>query len=124
MQQRAKANPKIEFVWNSEVKEILGDGSIVHGVRLFNNKTNSESNLAISGFFLGIGHSPVTQIFAGQLELDAENYIKVSEDTKTNVAGVFVAGDVKDFKYRQAITAAGMGCMAALDCEKWLEANS
>ncbi len=121
MQQRAKANEKIKFIWNSEVVEILGDEKVVTGLKLKNTVDSSEKELAVSGFFLGIGHNPVTKIFAGQLDLDNEGYIKVIDDTKTTIPGIFVAGDVKDMKYRQAITAAGMGCMAALDCEKFLE---
>lgn len=123
MQDRAKTNPKIEILWNKEVKDVLGDGGIVTGLKLWDNKTNQENELAISGFFLGIGHIPNTDIFKGQLDLDDEGFIKVTEDTGTSISGVFVAGDVKDRKYRQAITAAGMGCMAALDCEKWLSAQ-
>lgn len=120
MQDKAFNNPKIEILWNKEVKEILGDGNVVTGVKLFDNKANSEADTAISGFFLGIGHIPNTKIFENVLGLDEEGFIKVNNDTKTNLDGVFVAGDVKDHKYRQAITASGMGCMAALDCEKWL----
>lgn len=120
MQERAFNNPKIEIVWNKVISEILGDEKVVTGLKLTDTKDNSESQLSVNGLFLGIGHLPSTKIFTGQLELDEEGYIVVKEDTKTSVAGVFVAGDVKDHKYRQAITAAGMGCQASLDCEKWL----
>lgn len=121
MQERAKANPKISFVWNSEVKEILGDGTRVTGVTLFNNKTNETSQLATDGVFVAIGHKPNTDLFKGQLELDQKGYLVTQPgSTKTNVEGVFAAGDVADHYYRQAITAAGTGCMAAIDAERWL----
>ncbi len=124
MQERALKHEKIEILWNKEVLEILGDGNVVTGVKLIDNIENNEVEYAINGFFLGIGHLPNTAIFKDSLELDDEGFIKVSGDTLTNIDGVFVAGDVKDHKYRQAITAAGMGCMAALDCEKWLAAQA
>lgn len=124
MQERALNNHKIEVLWNKEVLEIIGDGNIVTGMKLIDNKENTESTVAINGFFLGIGHLPNTKIFNDILELDEEGFIKVTNDTTTSIDGVFVAGDVKDHKYRQAITAAGMGCMAALDCEKWLAAQA
>lgn len=120
MQERAMNNEKIEILWNKEVLEILGDGNVVTGVKLIDNKEKKEEIVDINGFFLGIGHIPNTSIFKGQLDLDEEGFINVTEDTLTSIEGVFVAGDVKDHKYRQAITAAGMGCMASLDCEKWL----
>lgn len=123
MQDRALNNPKIEVLWNKEVLEILGDGNVVTGMKLIDNKENKESTVEINGFFLGIGHLPNTKIFENVLELDEEGFIKVTEDTLTSIPGVFVAGDVKDHKYRQAITAAGMGCMASLDCEKWLASS-
>ncbi len=121
MQERARNNPKISFVWNSEVKEIVGDGTRVTGLRVFNNKTNETTDLATEGVFVAIGHKPNTELFQGQLELDAKGYLVTEpHSTKTNVEGVFAAGDVADHYYRQAITAAGTGCMAAIDAERWL----
>lgn len=123
MQKRAKDNPKIEFVWNSEVIDVLGDNS-VEGVRIKNIQTNQETEIPCQGMFVAVGHHPNTDIFKGQLELDnIKGYIVVKESTKTSVAGVFAAGDVHDFQYRQAITAAAAGCKAAIDAEKWLEGN-
>jgi thioredoxin reductase (NADPH) len=120
MQDRAFANEKIRFVWDSEVVEILGDAKI-SGVRLRNLKTGEESELAVSGLFVAIGHDPRTELVKGQVELDDEGYIKVaSPTTRTNLDGVFAAGDVVDHTYRQAITAAGTGSAAALDSERWL----
>jgi thioredoxin reductase (NADPH) len=120
MQQRAFENDKISFVWDSVVDEVLGDGQ-VGGVRLRNVKTDERSELAAGGLFVAIGHVPNTQIFEGQLEM-TEGYIVVGEPTTaTSVEGVFAAGDVVDFTYRQAITAAGMGCKAAMDAERYLE---
>jgi thioredoxin reductase (NADPH) len=120
MQDRAFANDKIEFVWDSAVDEILGNGS-VSGVRLRNLKTGDRSELPTGGVFVAIGHTPNTSLFEGQLELDG-GYIPVREPTTaTNVEGVFAAGDVVDITYRQAITAAGMGCKAAIDAERFLE---
>ncbi len=120
MQQRAFENDKISFVWDSVVDEVLGDGQ-VSGVRLRNVKTDERSELAAGGLFVAIGHVPNTQIFEGQLEM-TEGYIVVGEPTTaTSVEGVFAAGDVVDFTYRQAITAAGMGCKAAMDAERYLE---
>ena len=120
MQDRAMANPKIEFVWDSVVTEIFGNGKVA-GVRLKNLKTGEETELPTGGVFVAIGHTPNTKLFEGQLEL-AGGYIATrTEDTQTSVPGVFAAGDVVDFRYRQAITAAGMGCMAAIDAERYLE---
>ncbi|MCA9388815.1 thioredoxin-disulfide reductase [Candidatus Berkelbacteria bacterium] len=119
LQKRAQENPKIEFVWNSEVQEVLGD-SKVEGVRLKNNKTEAESDLKLDGLFVAIGHTPNTGIFEGQIDLDEKGYIKPVKNTAASVSGIFVAGDVEDIRYRQAITAAGSGCKAALDAEKWL----
>lgn len=122
MQERAMANPKITFVWNSVVEEVLSEtGKEVTGVRLRNLKTGEESVLKVQGLFLAIGHQPNTDVFRGQIELDDQGYIVVHEGTKTSVPGVFAAGDVVDKRYRQAITAAGMGCQAALDCQRFLE---
>jgi thioredoxin reductase (NADPH) len=123
MQDRAFANPKIEFVWNSEVVEILGEQS-VSGVRLRNLVDGSESELRAAGLFVAIGHTPNTELFAGQLDLDAQGYVVVRPpSTETSVSGVFASGDVVDHTYRQAVTAAGTGCAAAIDAERWLEAH-
>ncbi|MBM9505957.1 thioredoxin-disulfide reductase [Actinacidiphila acididurans] len=122
MQERAFANPKISFVWDSEVAEIKGDGKL-SGLTLRNVKTGETSELPVSGLFIAIGHDPRTELFKGVLDLDAEGYLVVqSPTTRTNIPGVFAAGDVVDHTYRQAITAAGTGCSAALDAEKYLAA--
>ena len=121
MAERALANDKIEPVWDSEVAEILGEAEDkVTGVRLKNNKTGEESTLECAGVFIAIGHVPNTQIFQGQLDRDDAGYILRQEGSRTNVEGVFVAGDCSDKVYRQAITAAGMGCAAAIDAERLL----
>lgn len=122
MQERAQKNPKISFVWDSQVEEILGD-SAVTGVRLKNLKNNEKQELKCDGVFVAIGHEPNTTIFKGQVELDSKGYIVLKDrpTTKTNVKGVFAAGDVQDIIYRQAITAAGSGCQAAIDSERYLE---
>ncbi len=120
MQDRAKANPKISFLWNSEVIEVLGDTHVT-GLILKNIVTNELTNHETDGLFVAIGHEPNTSIFKNQLELDVKGYMAVHDHTKTSVEGVFTAGDVHDHHYRQAITAAGFGCMAAIDVEKWLE---
>ena len=121
MQDRAFDNPKIEVVWNSVVDEVLGDGQ-VSAVRLRDVETGETSDLAAGGVFVAIGHIPNTSLFEGQLEM-GQGYIVVHEPTtRTSVGGVFAAGDVVDFTYRQAITAAGMGCQAAIDAERFLEA--
>jgi thioredoxin reductase (NADPH) len=122
MQERAFANPKIEFRWNSEVVEALGDGKL-SGVRLRDTVTGEESRVAVTGLFVAIGHDPTTALFRGQLDLDDDGYILTAPDsTKTSVEGVFACGDVQDHTYRQAITAAGSGCMAAIETERHLEA--
>jgi len=122
MQEKAQRNPKIEFRWNSEVAEVLDPAQKrVTGLRLKDTVTARESVLECGGLFLAIGHTPATQVFRGQIEFDAKGYIVVRQGTRTSVEGVFAAGDCVDHVYRQAITAAGMGCMAALDCERWLE---
>lgn len=122
MQARALANPKIEVIWNTVITEVLGDDSGVTGVKLHNRETGEDSQLAVTGYFAAIGHKPNTDLFKGTLEMDDVGYLKVAaHGTETNVEGVFAAGDVADNKYRQAITAAGMGCQAALDAERWLE---
>lgn len=122
MQKKVLANPKIKVLWNSEVADVLGDMRVV-GVRIKNNQTNEVSEMPIDGVFVAIGHSPVTKLFNGQVELDVKGYMVVKEHTRTNVEGVFVAGDVHDYHYKQAVTAAGFGCMAAMDVEKWLESQ-
>lgn len=124
MQERVKKAHNIEIHWNSETDEILGDENGVNGVRLLNTKTKEKKVIPISGFFLAIGHKPNTEIFKDKLEMDEAGYVKVIPGTtKTNVPGVFAVGDVADKVYRQAITAAGTGCMGALDAEKFLVAK-
>ncbi|MBL7861738.1 MAG: thioredoxin-disulfide reductase [Cyclobacteriaceae bacterium] len=124
MQQRVLNTPNIEIHWNTETDEILGDDKGVNGVRLVNNKTGAKKVVPVQGFFLAIGHKPNTDIFKGQLEMDDAGYLKVVPgSTRTNVEGVFAVGDVSDKVYRQAITAAGSGCMGALDAEKFLAAK-
>ena len=125
MQDRARSNPKISFLFNSEVVDIHGaaKGSVT-GVRLRDTKTGVERDVEIDGVFMGIGHQPNTALFAGQLELHPNGYIRTHDGTKTSVEGIFAAGDVQDFVYRQAVTAAGSGCMAAIDAERWLEARA
>ena len=125
MQDRARKNPKIAFVWDSAIDEIFGEQkSGVSGVRLKQLKTGVIANVAIDGVFMAIGHQPNTAIFQGQLDMDELGYLQVRPgSTYTNIAGVFAAGDVADRTYRQAVTAAGTGCMAALDAERWLEAR-
>jgi thioredoxin reductase (NADPH) len=123
MQERAFADPKISFVWDSEVAEIHGEGGKLAGVTLRNVKTGETSELPVTGLFIAIGHDPRTELFKGVLDLDAEGYLSVqSPSTRTNIPGVFGAGDVVDHTYRQAITAAGTGCSAALDAEHYLAA--
>ena len=124
MQQRVANTHNIEIHWHSETDEILGDDNGVNGVRIINNQTKEKKVLSIEGFFLAIGHKPNTEIFKGKLNMDEAGYIKVIPgSTKTNVEGVFAVGDVADKVYRQAITAAGTGCMGALDAEKFLVAK-
>ncbi len=123
MQERVLKNPNIIIHWNSETDEILGEEE-VEGVRIKNNQTGETSEIAIKGFFVAIGHKPNTGIFEGWLDMDEQNYLVTKPGTtKTNVEGVFASGDAQDRIYRQAITAAGTGCMAALDAEKYLEAK-
>ena len=120
MLKRAQENPKIEFMTNVTVVDVLGQDK-VEGVRIKNVVTGQEQDLKVGGYFAAIGHTPATKIFAAAgVKTDAKGYIEVSKHTRTNVGGVFVAGDVDDSRYRQAVTAAGMGCMAALDVEKYL----
>jgi thioredoxin reductase (NADPH) len=124
MLDRAHANEKIRFVTPAVVEEVLAVAKgAVEGVRLRNLETQEASTLAIDGLFVAIGHEPNTQVFRGQLETDANGYLITREGSKTNVEGVFAAGDVQDHRYRQAVTAAGSGCMAAMDAEKFLEAE-
>ena len=121
MQDRAFSNPKIEFLWNHEVTEYIGDTKL-EGLRVQNVIHQSQSILEVSGVFIAIGHTPNTSIFENQLTLHDNGYIKTySDSSRTNIEGVFACGDVQDFTYRQAITAAGSGCMAAIDAERWLE---
>jgi thioredoxin reductase (NADPH) len=123
MQDRAFANPKIDFVWNTVVEDVVGDGSL-EAAKLRDVVTGEESQLEIDGLFVAIGHDPTTALFRGQLELDDEGYIVTAADsTRTSVDGVFAAGDVQDHVYRQAVTAAGSGCMAAIEVERWLAAQ-
>ena len=122
MQEKAVKNNKLSFVWDSVVEEILGvEAGHVTGVRIKNVKSGAVSDLLCSGVFIAIGHTPNTKIFEGKLEMDEKGYIILKERTFTSVSGVFAAGDVADPYYRQAITAAGMGCMAAIDVERFLE---
>jgi thioredoxin reductase (NADPH) len=122
MQNRALANPKIEFLWNSQITKIHG-AEKVSGAEITNTVDGSTSELPITGLFIAIGHKPNTDLFRGKLDMDeATGYLRtVPDSTYTNVAGVFACGDVQDSVYRQAITAAGSGCMAAIDAERWLE---
>jgi thioredoxin reductase (NADPH) len=122
MQDKAFANPKITFAWNAEVESVLDNGKgEVNGVRLRDVNTQQVRDIEIDGLFVAIGHTPNTKLFVGQLELDANGYLVTHDGTKTSVPGVFAAGDVQDHVYRQAVTAAGSGCMAALDAERYLE---
>ncbi|WP_432141395.1 thioredoxin-disulfide reductase [Streptomyces sp. bgisy084] len=124
MQERAFADPKIKFVWDSEVAEIHGESKL-SALTLRNLKTGETSELPVTGLFIAIGHDPRTELFKGQLNLDDDGYLKVdAPSTRTNLSGVFAAGDVVDHTYRQAITAAGTGCSAALDAERFLAALS
>jgi thioredoxin reductase (NADPH) len=121
MQERALKNPRIEPVWNAVVDEILGDGKAVSGVRLRSTADGSKRDLPLKGIFMGIGHEPNTAIFKGQLQMNEVGYLEVkAPSTGTSVEGVFAAGDVSDPTYRQAVSAAGTGCMAAIDAERWL----
>jgi thioredoxin reductase (NADPH) len=123
MQDRAMANPKIKFLWDSQVAEVVGDGK-VSGLRVKNVKSGAEELLPVGGVFVAIGHSPRSELFAGQLETDSDGYLLVSDQsTRTAIDGVFACGDVVDHTYRQAITAAGTGCSAAIDAERWLAAH-
>src|SRR5690606_559902 len=114
MQERLFKNDKIEVFWNTEVRMIRGDSKVTE-LEIFNNQNNTTASLQVDGFFLAIGHTPNSQIFDGQVDYDEKGYITVTDHTHTSVEGVFVSGDVHDHHYQQAITAAGMGCMAAMD---------
>jgi len=119
LQEKAMENPKIEFIWNNVVSDIKGDKKIAT-VMVKNIASGKETTLEVGGLFVAIGHEPNTSIFKGQLELDDKGYMVLKNHTKTSVEGVFAAGDVHDHRYRQAVTAAGFGCMAAIDVERWL----
>jgi thioredoxin reductase (NADPH) len=120
MQDKVFANPKIKVLWNTEVKEAKGKEKL-EALVLINNKTQEVKEESFDGLFVAIGHVPQSEVFKGLLELDEKGYVKVFDKTKTNVTGIFVAGDVHDFRYRQAVTAAGFGCMAALDALSYIE---
>lgn len=122
LQEKAFENSKIQFVWNNVVTRIAGNKKI-ESIDLKNLTTGKTQNLSVGGLFVAIGHEPNTLIFKDQLELDDKGYVVLKENTRTSVEGVFAAGDVHDYRYRQAVTAAGFGCMAALDVEKWLSEN-
>lgn len=119
MQDRAMNNPKIEFIWNTEVQEYMGSDKL-EKLKLFNNQTNESSELEVQGCFVAIGHQPATEIFKGHVEMDDTGYVLRKDHSMTSVPGVFTAGDVHDHRYMQAVTAAGMGCQAAIDAERWL----
>jgi thioredoxin reductase (NADPH) len=123
MQERAFKNPKVEIIWNTDVTDVLGDDKVT-GLALKNRENGERTNLDVQGMFLAIGHVPNTRVFTGQLDLDDGGYIVTQADsTTTSVPGIFAAGDVQDTVYRQAITAAGTGCMAAMEVERWLETH-
>lgn len=123
MQQRVKTNPKIEILWDSVTEEVLGTDEVT-GMKVKNTKTGEVREIPVKGFFVAIGHQPNTGIFKGQLDMDETGYIKVQPgSTRTNIEGVFAVGDAADRVYRQAVTAAGTGCMGALDAERWLAAR-
>lgn len=125
MAERVQNTPNIEILYNTETEEVLGENDLVTGVRVKNNKTGDTKEIPCTGFFVAIGHTPNTQIFADYIDLDEQGYIKYAEPgtAKTNVSGVFVSGDAADKTYRQAITAAGTGCMAALEAERYIAAK-
>jgi thioredoxin reductase (NADPH) len=121
MADRALAHDKIEFLWDSVVEAVIGDGQRVTAVRVKNVKTGDEGERSCGGFFVAIGHVPNTSLFDGMLEMDDQGYLRIGHGSTTDIPGVFIAGDVHDHTYRQAVTAAGAGCRAAIDCERWLE---
>ena len=121
MQHRVTNSPNIDLLYNHEIDEVLGE-QVVEGLKIFNNKTGEKDEIKISGLFIAIGHKPNTEIFKSQLNMDDDGYlITIGKSTKTNIPGVFASGDVQDKEYRQAVTAAGTGCMAALDAERYLQ---
>ena len=122
MQERAFKNNKIEFVWDSEIVDVIGENSVT-GIKIKNIKTNQVSDMEVQGLFVAIGHKPNTDFLKGQIDLNEKGYV-IHNGTRTNINGVFVAGDVYDFRYRQAVTAAGHGCQAAIDVEKFIEENN
>jgi thioredoxin reductase (NADPH) len=125
MQDRLMANPKMNFIWDTTIEEILGDATGMTGLRLKNVKSGKESELTAHGLFVAIGHDPATELFKGKLKMDTNGYLITAPDsTATSIPGVFAAGDVKDHVYRQAVTAAGMGCMAALEADRFLAAQN
>ena len=126
MQERAERNPKVSFIWDTTVEEVYGDPKAggVKGVKLRNLKTGKNEDFKIDGVFIAIGHEPNSKLFTGQLDLNPNGYIVTHDGTKTNVPGVFACGDVQDYVYRQAVTAAGTGCMAAIDAERFLESQA
>lgn len=122
LQDKAFSNPKIKFIWNSSVEEVLGENK-VEGVKIKNLKTNKVSDMEIDGLFVAIGHKPNTEFLKGQIDLDKKGYVVVTDNTKTSIPGVFAGGDIYDWRYQQAVTAAGAGCMAAMDAQDFLEEN-
>src|SRR5690606_4453216 len=123
MIRRLENTPNIDILFNTEVKEILGDGEKINAAQVFNNSTNDETRIEVTGLFVAIGHQPNTEVFKPWIAMDELGYIKTNNcSTETNISGIFCCGDAQDPKYRQAITAAGSGCMAALDCERFLSA--
>lgn len=120
MQEKVKSDPKIKIIWNSEVVEVVGEQKLEKLI-LKNNQTNETSDFIVDGLFVAIGHTPSTLIFQGKIKLDAKGYVVAKERTKTSVPGIFVSGDVEDIHYKQAVTAAGFGCMAGMDTLKFLE---
>jgi len=120
MQEKVKSDPKIKIIWNTEVVEVVGDQKLEKLI-LKNNQTNTNSDFVVDGLFVAIGHTPSTLIFQGKIELDEKGYVIAKERTKTSVPGIFVSGDVEDINYKQAVTAAGFGCMAGMDTLKYLE---
>jgi len=124
MADRALAHDKIELLWNSVVEEVVGDGTKVSAIRVRDVKSGSTAERECGGFFVAIGHTPNTALFRGVLSMDPQGYLEVGQGSRTAVPGVFVAGDVHDHVYRQAVTAAGAGCRAAIDCERWLESQA
>jgi thioredoxin reductase (NADPH) len=124
MQDRARAHPKIRFLWNTVVREVVGTEGKVSGLDVEDVQTGERSRLDVTGLFVAIGHQPNTDLFKGQLAMEDNGYLLTEPGSaRTNVEGVFACGDVQDHTYRQAITAAGSGCMAAIDVERWLESQ-